>query len=174
MAVCIAQHVSLQGLFFYFGYDTCISAPAQQEDGGRAKRRREPDTSHHAGHPGQHCGRANTVDGRRERNVSRRLSTCLGMMFQHKETEWRRKLLTLFFFWMPRGKQKQQEAQRVFCESRRETFFFLIVANLILLLISFNFLPINERVSYFVNTSSVLSALYWWCLWRKHAFLIAF
>lgn len=31
MAVCIAQHISLEGLFWY---DTCISAPAQQEDEG--------------------------------------------------------------------------------------------------------------------------------------------
>lgn len=57
--------------------------------GGWAERRQEPDTSHHTGHPGQHCGRANTVSGRRERNGSRGLSSCLGLMFQFKEAKWR-------------------------------------------------------------------------------------
>ncbi len=32
------------------------------------------------------------------------------------------KLLTLFFFWMPSGKQKQRETQQVFCESWRNIF----------------------------------------------------
>lgn len=67
-----------------------------------------------------------------------------------------------------------------------EEYFFIAVRLLWafqkLLQISFNYLPINERACNFaVNTlqkrklpQSILSALYWRCLWKQHVFLITF
>lgn len=72
--------------------------------------------------------------------------------------------------------------------SHRRWFVYFITRRLLwdlkknLLQINFHYSPINEQVCNFaVNTlqrrnlpQSIVSALYWQCVWRKHALLITF
>lgn len=89
-----------------------------------AEGRQEPDSSRHTGHPGQHCGRANTVGGRRERNEVQRPVILFGFDVPTQGSQVEGELLRLFILWIPSGKQKQQETQQVFCESWRNIFFY--------------------------------------------------
>lgn len=59
-----ANHLSLGA----FWHDTCISEHNNRKT--KAKRRQEPDTSHHAGHPGQRTQwETNTAEGTRGKGI---------------------------------------------------------------------------------------------------------
>lgn len=127
--VCLSK---LKALAWYCAAHLCRGLCPSQHNRktGGTERRQEPDSSRHTGHPGQHCGRANTVGGWWERNEAQRPVILFGFDVPTQGSQVEGKLLTLFIFWMPSGKQKQRETKQVFCESWRNIFLIIMRQNL--------------------------------------------
>ncbi len=112
-----------------------------------AKRRREPETSHHTGYPGQHGGWANTVSGVRERNGSRGLSSCLGTCFNSRKLSEGETVNTLLFL----DAQSQTEVEQKWKHSKstmshRRIFFNHSEASLGFSITAANYFQLFEQL----------------------------
>lgn len=117
-----------------------LVCPTQQEDGGGRGETKARDNAAHR------TSRATLWRVKRRGwkwgRSSRSLSSCLGTMFQPKGTEWRGNRLTLFFFWMPRGKGETRQVVWESCViSISAVTIHLAFQNV--LQISSNYLPVN-------------------------------
>lgn len=99
--------------------DTLISVQHSRKTGSKEERRARVKPPHRTSWAN------NTMGGQTLRMAGGRegAGAChLVMMFTTGGNQVEGKLLTLFLFFLPRGKQKQRETQQVICESVR--FFF--------------------------------------------------